>query len=113
MVFLRTNLRCVLAQAAIMGAAGLAAGLLLETTLLIIRTNLPAPLEDKYAHLLDKKWDQKQSWSKPEVAKQQRPSAIKHRQSKQHNTLDANKEPRSQVNNAKKSEHSNSHMKDE
>lgn len=43
--------------AGVLGALGLAAGLLLETALLIIRTNMPVPLDQKYAHLLDKKWD--------------------------------------------------------
>jgi hypothetical protein len=47
-------------QAAVFSALGLAAGLLLETTLLIIRTNMPVPLDKKYAHLLDKRWDKQQ-----------------------------------------------------
>eukprot|EP00878_Enallax_costatus_P010619 GHUV01011094.1.p1 GENE.GHUV01011094.1~~GHUV01011094.1.p1 ORF type:complete len:223 (+),score=70.68 GHUV01011094.1:275-943(+) len=48
------------AWGAMMGALGLAAGLLLETTLLIMRTNMPAPVDQKYAHLLDKRWDKPQ-----------------------------------------------------
>jgi hypothetical protein len=44
----------------VFSALGLAAGLLLETTLLIIRTNMPVPLDKKYAHLLDKRWDNQQ-----------------------------------------------------
>ncbi|KAF6254542.1 hypothetical protein COO60DRAFT_312342 [Scenedesmus sp. NREL 46B-D3] len=48
------------AWAAVLGALGLAAGLLLETSLLIIRTNMPVPLDQKYAHLLDKRWDKRQ-----------------------------------------------------
>jgi hypothetical protein len=50
----------LLLQAGVLGALGLAAGLLLETALLIIRTNMPEPLDNKYAHLLDKRWDQRQ-----------------------------------------------------
>jgi hypothetical protein len=44
----------------VFSALGLAAGLLLETTLLIIRTNLPVPLDKKFAHVLDKRWDKQQ-----------------------------------------------------
>ena len=47
----------LLLQAGVLGALGLAAGLLLETALLIIRANMPVPLDQKYTHLLDKKWD--------------------------------------------------------
>lgn len=47
------------AWAAMIGALGLTAGLLLEATLLIIRSNMPAPLDQKYSHLLDKRWDNK------------------------------------------------------
>jgi hypothetical protein len=50
----------LLLQAGVLGALGLAAGLLLETTLLIIRTNMPVPLDQKYAHLMDKRWDGQQ-----------------------------------------------------
>jgi hypothetical protein len=50
----------LLLQAAVFSALGLAAGLLLETALLIIRTNMPVPLDQKYAHLLDKRWDKLQ-----------------------------------------------------
>lgn len=51
---------CHYHQAAVCGCVGLVCGLLLETTLLILRTNMPQPLDQKYAHLLDKSWDQKQ-----------------------------------------------------
>eukprot|EP00879_Flechtneria_rotunda_P012588 GHRR01013145.1.p1 GENE.GHRR01013145.1~~GHRR01013145.1.p1 ORF type:complete len:179 (+),score=83.48 GHRR01013145.1:1660-2196(+) len=42
--------------AALCGVVGLTAGLLLETALLILRTNMPQPLEQKYKHLLEKDW---------------------------------------------------------
>lgn len=54
-------LPAVASQAALMGSLGLAAGLLLETTLLIMRTNMPTPIDTKYSHLLDKRWDAPQS----------------------------------------------------
>ena len=38
-----------------MGCLGLTFGLLMETTLLIIRTNRPQPLHEKYPELFDKK----------------------------------------------------------
>lgn len=43
----------LLAQAGLCGAAGLTCGLLLETTLLIIRTNRPEPLEERMPDLFD------------------------------------------------------------
>lgn len=53
-----------------MGAIGLAAGLLLETMILIMRTNRSGAVDDKYAHLLDKRWDQQTG--KAEGRQQQR-----------------------------------------
>ncbi len=44
---------CVRIQAGLAGALGLTAGLLLETFLLIIRSNRPEPLEDRMPHLFD------------------------------------------------------------
>lgn len=38
-------------QAGLAGALGLTFGLLLETVLLITRSNMPEPLEDRYPHL--------------------------------------------------------------
>jgi hypothetical protein len=49
-----------LTQAVLLGALGLTAGLLLETTLLIIRQNMPEPLNKKYAHLVGDQWHQQQ-----------------------------------------------------
>lgn len=46
---------CVLPQAGLLGALGLTAGMLLETVLLIVRSNLPPPLEKKFPHLFDPK----------------------------------------------------------
>lgn len=43
--------------AAVLGALGVAAALLLETSLLIIRSNLPEPLEKKYGHLMTARTD--------------------------------------------------------
>jgi hypothetical protein len=44
---------CRLLQAAIGGALGMSVAMLLETTLLIIRSNRPEPLEDRMPHLTD------------------------------------------------------------
>lgn len=52
------------------GALGLTAGLLLEATLLIIRSNMPAPLDQKYSHLLDKRWDNKGQQTEAAATKQ-------------------------------------------
>jgi hypothetical protein len=52
----------------VFSALGLAAGLLLETALLIIRTNMHVPLDQKYAHLLDKRWDKQQPRGRQDAA---------------------------------------------
>jgi hypothetical protein len=52
-------------QAAAGGALGMAAALLLETLLLIVRSNLPEPLERRYAHLLPERPD----WRRAHAAK--------------------------------------------
>lgn len=42
-------------QAGLLGVVGLTTGLLVETLLLIIRSNRPVPLEDRMPHLFDAK----------------------------------------------------------
>jgi hypothetical protein len=46
---------CSCYQAGLVGILGLTFGLLLETTLLIIRTNRPQPLHERFPTLFDKK----------------------------------------------------------
>ena len=46
-------------QATASGAVGLSLGMLLETTLFMVRMNMPESLDVRYAHLLDKKYDKK------------------------------------------------------
>ena len=47
-------------QATASGAVGLSLGMMLETTLFMVRMNMPESLDVRYAHLLDKKYDKKQ-----------------------------------------------------
>lgn len=77
-------------QAVLCGCVGLVCGLLLETTLLILRTNMPVPLDKKYAHLLDKSWD-KQQQPRSKGRQQQQQAKQPHRKQQQH------QEPRSQA----------------
>lgn len=55
------------AWAAAGGSLGMAAALLLETALLIVRTNLPEPLERRYAHLLPP--DRRAEWLRRDAAR--------------------------------------------
>ncbi|GBF99028.1 thymic stromal cotransporter [Raphidocelis subcapitata] len=48
------------AWAAACGALGMAAALLLETSLFVVRANMPEPLEKKYGHLLTERADWRQ-----------------------------------------------------
>jgi hypothetical protein len=63
-----------------LGVLGLLAGLLLETSLLIVRTNMPAPLDKQYGHLLSKEWDRPQP---PQQQQQQQQPQPQHEQKQQ------------------------------
>lgn len=58
------SLNLCLSQAAMGGALGMAAALLLETSLLIIRQNMPEPLDKKYGHLMARDG----AWRRPAAA---------------------------------------------
>eukprot|EP00775_Hariotina_reticulata_P013375 gene13375-13502_t len=76
--------------AALLGALGLTAGLLLETTLLIIRQNMPEPLNKKYAHLVGDQWHQQQQ--------QQRKVTLSKRRAKDEMLRDGSTQTGGQVN---------------
>jgi hypothetical protein len=61
-------LMLLLLQATASGAVGLSLGMLLETTLFIIRMNMPESLDVRYGHLLDKKYDKQQAPSLGEAS---------------------------------------------
>lgn len=62
-------------QAALCGCVGLVCGLLLETTLLMLRMNMPAPLDKKYGHLMDKSWEHKMTGAAQSQQDKQQPGS--------------------------------------